>query len=475
MIEEERENIINNENTAQERFERIVETLTKPVKKIIIPEPLSGDIDLSSLKELGVGIPDEIIFQKGKITNLYNIPEGLLILECPANLLISIDNLPVTIQNISVANNHLSSIDITPLTNLEYLNVSHNQIKELNNIPDTLKELRCNNNKLSSLNLIGLSVLKTLHISNNMITVIENMPDGVEDFQMENTPSIEFRNQEGDDISLSSPENEELKLKKKDYVNALNEFFKIKSKYENKHHDMRKKAYKKADTKKMAREAVNQIVPPCIKCKRPVGSIFSMKGKKYSVICGDAKEPCKLNIQLFSGDYISKEDAVNLFQHDTSNLQTDITRNRLNNIFDYIDDETSKQIYNEKLKEYNVENDVYTALLDSYKDTFDNKEKKKEIIEKKRELYSLVDNNKNLLEEYKETNNTELIKEVVKANVQDVYRVARNIRNLEHEIMEMNFYKDKGNIHKTFQYPVTLQKREYNLSGEPSSIIKFDR
>ena len=71
MIEEERENIINNENTAQERFERIVETLTKPVKKIIIPEPLSGDIDLSSLKELGVGIPDEIIFQKGKITNAY--------------------------------------------------------------------------------------------------------------------------------------------------------------------------------------------------------------------------------------------------------------------------------------------------------------------------------------------------------------------------------------------------------------------
>lgn len=101
--------------------------------------------------------------------------------------------------------------------------------------------------------------------------------------------------------------------------------------------------------------------------------------------------------------------------------------------------------------------------------------RKKRNNREKRELYSLVDNNKNLLEEYKETNNTELIKEVVKANVQDVYRVARNIRNLEHEIMEMNFYKDKGNIHKIFQYPVTLQKREYNLSGEPSSIIKFDR
>ena len=71
MINEKRENIITNENTGQIRFNEIIENLTKPIKNIFITEPLNGDIDLSeSLKELGAGIPDEISFHAGNITNL---------------------------------------------------------------------------------------------------------------------------------------------------------------------------------------------------------------------------------------------------------------------------------------------------------------------------------------------------------------------------------------------------------------------
>ena len=156
-------------------------------------------------------------------------------------------------------------------------------------------------------------------------------------------------------------------------------------------------------------------------------------------------------------------------------MQIEIIRNRLNNIFDYIDDATSKEIYNNKLIDYNTDNDVYTELLEIYKNTFENLDKKKELIEKNKELFTLIDNNKDLLDEYKQNHNKELIKEVVKTNYQDVYRVARQIRNLQHEIMEMNFYKDEGNIYKMFQYPVTLEKMETNISGEPSSIIKFNK
>lgn len=476
MINEKRENIITNENTGQIRFNEIIENLTKPIKNIFITEPLNGDIDLSeSLKELGAGIPDEISFHAGNITNLYNIPEGILKLNCSKNLLISLDRIPTSMQELTISSNYIKDIELTSLSNLEILNVADNQIQELNNLPDKLKVLICNNNKIDQLKLSRLANLKTLHISNNMISIIEDMPESVEDFQMENTPSIEFRNLMEGGVNISSPENEDLKSKKKNYTQALNDFFKMKSKYEKKLHDLRRKAYDKATTKKMAKEAVNTVVAPCIKCKRPVGSLFSVSKDRYTVKCGDDKEPCSLDIQLFSGDYDTKYAAAEIFKNDVSNLQIEIIRNRLNNIFDYIDDATSKEIYNNKLIDYNTDNDVYTELLEIYKNTFENLDKKKELIEKNKELFTLIDNNKDLLDEYKQNHNKELIKEVVKTNYQDVYRVARQIRNLQHEIMEMNFYKDEGNIYKMFQYPVTLEKMETNISGEPSSIIKFNK
>jgi len=476
MINEKRENIITNENTGQIRFNEIIENLTKPIKNIFITEPLNGDIDLSeSLKELGAGIPDEISFHAGNITNLYNIPEGILKLNCSKNLLISLDRIPTSMQELTISSNYIKDIELTSLSNLEILNVADNQIQELNNLPDKLKVLICNNNKIDQLKLSRLANLKTLHISNNMISIIEDMPESVEDFQMENTPSIEFRNLMEGRVNISSPENEDLKSKKKNYTQALNDFFKMKSKYEKKLHDLRRKAYDKATTKKMAKEAVNTVVAPCVKCKRPVGSLFSVSKDRYTVKCGDDKEPCSLDIQLFSGDYDTKYAAAEIFKNDVSNLQIEIIRNRLNNIFDYIDDATSKEIYNNKLIDYNTDNDVYTELLEIYKNTFENLDKKKELIEKNKELFTLIDNNKDLLDEYKQNHNKELIKEVVKTNYQDVYRVARQIRNLQHEIMEMNFYKDEGNIYKMFQYPVTLEKMETNISGEPSSIIKFNK
>lgn len=476
MINEQRENIIANDNTAQTRFNEIIENLTKPIKKVVVTEPLNGDIDLSeSLKELGAGVPDEISFQKGNITNLYNIPEGILTLNCPENLLISLENIPTSLQELSINNNYIKDINLSALANLEILNVSHNQIEKLENIPQKLKDLKCSNNKISQLNLLNLSNLKTLHVSNNMITLIENMPEGVEDFQMENTPSIEFRNMMEGGINVSSPENEELKLKRKDYKQALNDFFKMKSKYEKNLHELRRKAYDKATSKKMAKEAVNKVVAPCIKCKRQVGSLFSRTRDRYTAKCGDDKEPCSLDIQIFSGDHVTKYASTELFKNDVSDLQIEIIRNRLNNIFDYIDDATSKEIYDSKLKDYNSENQLYNDLLEDYRNTFENSDRKKDIFEKKKELFALIDNNKEILEEYKQTNNKELIKEVVKTNFEDVYRIARHIRNLEHEVMDMDFYKDEGNIYKLFQYPVILEKIETNISGEPSSIIKFNK
>lgn len=471
MFKEEREDVITNNNTAQEKFTAFVEQLSKPIKKVEILEPLYGDLNLNIFQDLNLGIPEEIYFQKGQITSFTNIPNGIKILSCPNNFLISIENLPTTLEKINLEYNFLENIDVSNLKFLEELNINHNQIQEISKLPSSLKNLKCEYNKLEYLNLNNLNELKTLHISNNLITVIENMPEGIEDFQKENLPSIEFRNS-GEPEIKNKEENEKRRLKK-DFYNDLKQYFKLKSKYEKKEKELKKNAYQKADTKKMAKNAVKKVKPPCIKCKRLVGTIFQKKNNTYTAICGDDTQPCKLNIKLYCGNYLHFDEGIDLFQNSLEDIKTNIIKQKMDNIFGYTDDETAKIKYEALLQDYNEEKDILQEMYDRRDEVYENLDKKKQIKNKKRELFTYIEDNKAILDEFKQTKNKQLIKDLVFNNVRNVHREARTISQIENEIIEMNYYKDE-NIYKVYKFPMLFHKSEINL-GEPEVVKNFER
>ena len=471
MFKEEREDIINNNNTAQEKFTAFVEQLSKPIKKVDIQDSLDGDLNLSIFQDLNLGIPEEISFQKGKITSIINVPQGVKILSAPNNFLVSIENLPNTLEKINLEFNFLENIDVSYLKFLEELNVNHNQIQEINNLPPSLKELKCEFNKLEYLNLNNLNDLKTLHVSNNLITVIENLPDGVEDFQKENLPSIEFRTSGEPDIK-NREENAKRRLKK-DFYNDLKQYFKLKNKYQKKEKELKRNAFQRADTKKMAKMAVKKVKTPCIKCKKNVGTIFEKKNNTYSAICGDDTQPCKLNIKLYCGNYLHFDEGIDLFQESVEEIKTNIIKEKMDNIFGYTDDETAKIKYESLLQEYNNDKDILQEMYDKRDEVYENINKKEQINTKKGELYSYIEDNKSILDDFKQTRNKQLIKDLVFNNVRNVHREARTISQLENEIIEMNYYKDE-NMYKVYKFPVLFHKSEINL-GEPEVVKSFER
>ena len=472
MIKENREHIITNDNTAQLKFENVIESLAKPLYKVEVNEPLSGDIDLTFLKETGKGIPEEIIFTKGSITNLVNIPDGVVVLKCPGNMLLTLDNLPNSISVLDFEENYLESITISNLDRLESMNVSHNNIKQLINIPKSLQELKCTHNKIEFLNLYGIDKLKTLYISNNIITVIENFPENIIDFQMENTPTIEFRHAV-DNVMVGSQNKDEIDKKGKEYNTALFEYFKIKRLYNSKLHDLKKKAYEKASTRKMAKQAVLSIKAPCIKCKRKVGTVFETKRDNLTAICGDDAEPCNLNIDIYTGGYMHYEDGIHEFSESTYDQKVNIIRGKMDNIFGYTDDETAKKRFEKNLEIYNLDSGVYKEMVDKHTELFYNNEKEENIQEKKRQIFDIIDKNRQLMEKYKNEHNPEIIKDIVRNNIDDLYRYSRSLRLLQHEIMEVNYDKDSI-LFKLFQYPVLYDKLEINIL-EPANVKKFNR
>jgi hypothetical protein len=469
-MEEQREDIIKGNNTAQTQFLSILENLTKNTKEVEIKESLHGDLDFSVLKELGYGNVKTIILNEGQITNIIGVPEGLLHFECKHNLLISIDDLPSSLKYLKLRDNHLGSIDLSKLDNLETLNVAYNKIVNLENLSKKIVELVCDNNKIERLNLDGLTELKILNVSNNPITLIENLPTGVIDFKMENTPGIEFRNS----ILPSFEEKDEKDEKEsKNYVEALHDYFRLKQEYEVKKSDMMKKAFKKEPSRKLGRLAALSVKPPCINCKRPVGTIFSNRETdKYTAICGDKGNPCNLNIKIFNGKTINLPYILNIYNEEIEDIKDTIIRQKLDTLFSYVTEEKSIQLFKKELDTYNANSKIFKNILDKYNDIYENKDTKEMLQKKSDTIYILIEKIRDLLKEYEKTESPGILKTAMNMQINELYPEIRNLRLLKNEVLELNEYEE-GKF-RVFTYPIQLSKIDYDF-GEKATVIKFNK
>jgi hypothetical protein len=478
IIKEQREDIIANNNTAQQHLLDVLETLSRKTKIIHIKESLYGDIDFTPIKEQGFGLVNTIILQEGHITSISNIPPTVHTFECPKNLLFSIDELPVSLSHLNLSENYLSTIDVSKLNKLKKINITHNQILHLENLPETLEELYCDYNKIELLDLKGLSNLRIFHVSNNPITIIENLPEKIVDFQMENTPSIEFRNSVGE-IPGSKQKNvlmdENQTKQKKNYIDSLKQYFQLKQEYEVANSKAKRKIYQEESNKRLAKKKILTFKPKCINCKRAVGTIFSLKNDRYTAICGDSKTPCRLNIELFHGNYSNIYYMLNIFREDIDNLKEIIIKQKMDTLFNYVSSEKSVELFKKELKLYNGDSMIYKEILDKYNSLYNNEHIKESIHKKTEHIFRLIEDNHRLLEEYKKTNQTEFLNTAVQLQINEIIPEIKNIRMLKNEVVEMNRTEvSNKTINTLFTYPVSLSKIDF-INGEPESVVKFSK
>lgn len=499
ILTQEREEIISENNTAQESLRGILEKLNRGSQILRIREALYGDLDFSILTEYGFEVIQYIDIEKGKVTSITGLPKGLRSLSCSGNLLVEVRELPAALIDLDLEYNHLTSIDLSKQVQLEVLRVSHNQLTTIKNLPKSLATLKCDHNKLPRLDLRGLDRLDHLHVSNNPITIIENLPEGISDFQMENTPGIEFRNSAI--IPVPKGENAEIgtEIEQKDYKEALNIYFKFKNKYEKELYDARQDIYKnkkpwvellrletnnekRKEFKKMIKLANQKtlgIKPRCINCKRPVGTVFS-QGKidsRYTMTCGDSNPAtrCKLDITIFNGEFSTLEFALNLFKEEIDDLKDAIIHQKLDTLFNYVSEEESVKLFKTELQNYTETSEIYKNILNTYNDVYNNDQKKEQITKKLGELFKLIEYNRELLAEYNKTQSPEILKTVMDLQIKEIIPEIRNLRMLKHEIMEMDSeYSGNSTQHKMVRRPISLEKMEF-LTGEPPRVLKFSK
>jgi len=470
ITDQNRETIIIENNTAQKRLIDILENYSRESSNLTIQEQLHGDIDLSPIREMGFGLVDTITIGKGQITNMKNIPKGIVSFTCIENLIKNIDELPSSLTYINVSGNLLENIVVSGLNNLKTLNVSHNKLRQIENLPTHLEELLCDWNELSQLNLQGLTKLKTLNISNNNITLIENLDTQTLVID-ENTPSITYRNSEVNPVGDDNNDGNEVNT---NYKDALNLYFRMKNEYETKIHNKKKQIYDKEPNKKMAKRLIQQYTPECIKCKRKVGTIFTKDENLYKAICGDTRNPCNLNIELFTGLALGFNTMFDITQQDFEETREIIDIEKLNDLFDYVSSEDNVELYKKSLELYIENENMYKSYLEKHNELYNNPETKKALITAQENLFTNIEKSKQFMDEYKKTNNREFLKNAMDLRVNEIKRELKTIQRLKYGIMEIVTQPTKKTfpIHTLYQNVVSLDNLDYS-SMEQQRVVSF--
>lgn len=233
------------------------------------------------------------------------------------------------------------------------------------------------------------------------------------------------------------------------FLEALNEFYRLKNDYDTKKQNLVNKLLKDENLKtiKQKQEMFQKEKIACISCKRKVGTIFSIKDGVLGAICGDIKNPCNLDIKINRGKYMFLDALIDEYDTALSDNKSEIIQIKLDLIFNYKSEST---ILNEFKQ---LKNDIVTDLesLTTFKTLYINKltnlENKSEINAKMSIFYNKVSAIQNTVREFNETGNNQLIKDIISLYVNELQPILLDLRKLKYVYEAVEFDDRDGTYH----------------------------
>ena len=255
---------------------------------------------------------------------------------------------------------------------------------------------------------------------------------------------------------------------------ALNEYFKLKNTYEVEIMKNKKKIMNNSTlSNKEKRQEYLKLKPKCINCKRPGGTIFSVKlfsdesknrktdYREFRSRCGIISNPCNLNITIQTGLYNFLPDVIKQYENGIKESKDLIIDNKNKLLFGFISTETALQEFDDE-KEF-IE--IYTSLLEenlaTYLNIIDNNKKKLELEEDLEKSYELIINIKESIKLYNETENTQNVKDAVEIYINNLQPLFKKIMSLKYS-QNLVYFDSDNNTYHLIQNKNTIKSLEYS-------------
>ena len=243
-----------------------------------------------------------------------------------------------------------------------------------------------------------------------------------------------------------------------DFDEALNAYYKLKSNYEKKYQDLKNKIIKNPLLNKKEKQSkLLSLKQQCVKCKRPVGTIFSNKKRVLRAICGDTKEPCDLNIELKLGSFYNLEDLTMELFDEAKSLKNTIILTKLDLLFNYLAEDEAVAKFDKSRKELNSTSNLYVQYRQEYLNITDNSEKKIKVKNLQDKIFINIEGIKKLVKQYNDTGNEGLIKDVIGIYQSELMPQLKDLLNTKYALNTVD-YNEVDNTYHLVQDPYTLSE-----------------
>jgi hypothetical protein len=264
-------------------------------------------------------------------------------------------------------------------------------------------------------------------------------------------------------------------------TDAINEYYKMKDKYETTYYEKYVKPIVTSTQDKKAKRNSYARLPKaeCINCKRNVGTIFNVSVskedllRKFIVKCGDQVDPCPLDISIQTSDRGQYDTLISQWTGKLNDTKKDIIKAKNDVMFFSSDATTATTKFEElttKIKDvtdqlgYIVEHDI--LLNDS--------PVKAEVLKKEQDEFGkgFILPFKQMIEEFKEGNEL-ILNEAESFYVNELLPKTKQIRELKYEINEIDYDNVTGKYH--------LYQRKNSLNnltmfyGQDDKVISFKK
>jgi hypothetical protein len=260
---------------------------------------------------------------------------------------------------------------------------------------------------------------------------------------------------------------------------AVNEFYKLKDTYERNNAIIKRKIIEHRYLSiKEKREEIKKLIPKCINCKRPGGTIFSIKlhkGKQVfrelKSICGIVADPCNLNITIELGIVELISEPIKETENSIKDIKNKIINDKNKLLFGQLSSEDALDNFNDFKEELTDYTSYLEILLEQYYNTTENKDDARKLSENITNSYNFIRQIKDSIKQFDETDNVQFVRDVV-----NIYEV--DLKPLLKEIMKLKYkqpfvwYDDDTNEYKLMQHKYTIKEMEdYLTESKVQSFI----
>lgn len=455
---------MSNKQDPQDKFENIVNNGKAIIgTKCFIDTPLSGEINLSILKNKGI---EELHFAKGEISRVYNMPRGLQTLVINNNHLVSLPSAELRdLVDLEAVNNKITKVDLKEMVSLNALTLDNNKIASIVNFPKSLQKLSLNQNHLKELDLHGCeSCVKVSTVNNLSLQTIYNAPVANRNFELTKDSHTQLDVSRKEETKKKREEHEEISVK-----DAVNDYYALKNKYD----QARRLAIQQimANPEKPRQEKIKQARTTqfkCVNCKQRGGTKFWRDNdNNLRAICGHSAKPCNLNISILSSLTISPQEIRN-DEDLIEKSKQEIIQLKMDTLFEYMDGDKSVKKFKDTVEKINNE----VVFTDNYDAVVNNPEKKRIISKKTQEIYSELGMIRKLRHEMLLSNNRELLSDII-AHYKNIQTNLDNIRLMKYPIIEIIEDGESGEK-RVKKFPYSFD--EYlNSNQELLKVNKFIR